>query len=588
VLLASPAAGATPPVDAEMVRKDVFVLAEHDNTLTVRVRQEIRILSLYAVHFLCDRRILYDREQQELTILSASTRTPDGRTIDVPPKGINTSTPESAASAPDFAFLTETVVTFIAVEKGATLILEYELKDVRPWRTHSEGVFFLGEENVPVLDGRLSVKVSARSKFHSLVFGPEGRIATAEPELHRGHTVHTWTATDLPAYAPLPWNRFAVVPGVAFSTADSWEAVLRDVSSYAHEPAPGDAPSERDPFAAITLMRNSLRIVGHMTDFPLWAKLRPPDAVLASRRASPLEAAAVLSRRLANEGLAPRIVLASPFGMPEGQVPPCLGLMTDTFVEVAVQDHQLFVDMNGFGVLHRIPYPAGRLVAVVPRGARSFTAPAETYLKNRNAGVFASVEYMVEPGRLAVEASIDTRGAASLYVEWLDRGGGKDAATWLASRFGRDLAVVSFSVDSASPERLSLRIQAARKLALGDPVVLPAAPLASTLDSFVVPWVEHRLRPGLAELRYEAQVTIQVIDLQVVPESGPASVTEESSYFATTFSGGTDSSTSDVSFSVTAPAEPGTSSSVPPAPAPISVQSFAAASKLSLAVLSAR
>lgn len=114
---------------------------EKDGKVTERVKIIQKVITDFAVDEFCDPRIRFNARHQEIKIIEASSTMPDGKKMVTGDNGKNLSTPETIAPFPHFADIREMIVSHVGVETGAVTVLEYEVKDKKPWRN-----FFYGLE----------------------------------------------------------------------------------------------------------------------------------------------------------------------------------------------------------------------------------------------------------------------------------------------------------------------------------------------------------------------------------------------------------------------------------------------------------
>ncbi len=164
--------------------------------------------------------IVYNPEFQKLTIDDAYTVMADGRKVEAPDNAFNEVLPRAAAHSAAFNHLREMVVTHTALERGATIFLDYTIhsqKDFMPALMGNEVL----EESSPIKEMVIEVKVPAGVELNYQVFN----LRTAPEIVVLGsEKVYTWKFEGLPAQ---PKESFRGdepdTPRLIFSTAANLE-----------------------------------------------------------------------------------------------------------------------------------------------------------------------------------------------------------------------------------------------------------------------------------------------------------------------------------------------------------------------------
>jgi len=551
---ASAGPGPSAPADAVIQKKWVFMTVHPDGTVSERVRTETVVSSLWAFNSLGDPRIAYDKEYQELVVYSSTTVGPDGTNKDSPARALNSSTPDQVASCPAFARFTELVVTFVGMEKGATTVLEYELKDKKPWRSHVERVFYFGDR-FPVKESSIEIRLPARLPFqHGLFAVGASSIAAIEPVQERADTVYKWVATDLPAYA-VPQPEFAIrTPHVVFSTARSWSELLSLLGTALFAPiedrsrlekyskvllgkeaGDGKALSLR-MFKLLSGLRKSLNTLGQDLGFWTW-DVRPPDDVLSTRQATRLESAMLLARLLELEGLHPKVLLSSPAAEQGAAGPPALSTTNAVYVELSVEGRKVFVDVDGFKAMPFVRFPGESQLAVLdPRGRHHVTTAAD-YLPELYAAVSVAAEVHAAVDGIRLTVSISTGGAASLWFDLMTYPDEAAAGAAMAEHFFPGLTVDSFVVSESSPQAARVQIAAHKERSGEDgPVKVNLAPFADGVEKHLLPALTGTKTGQLisGKVEYALALTIEAETGVLVPAIPPGSISfGENSYSVT-------------------------------------------------------
>jgi len=531
----------------------VTVRTQPDGRVAVRTRTVTLLSSFYAVNNLGDPKILYDTERQKLTIHEAATITPSGAKLDAPPHALNDSTPDAVAAAPVFSTITEKVVTFVGLEEGSHVILDYEVEDVIAWRSHVADVVKLASR-FPVRKATLALRVPGRARLSTLLLDPDSRVTAAAPRLEAADSVYEWTAVDLPAYRQDKPYVAARAPRVVYSIAPDWTTVLAyfqaavdafpvatapaegrpDFSRLAARPAQPEAAALPPAMLLARGMNDSLRRVDGLPTLEA-RTLRPLHEVLESRQASRLEAAALLAAALSSTAsgsqLQLRLVLASPPMPPilktgnaaeppvppasrtsraellaelptlaggNLEVPPSLAFFEDAYVEASIDGVPVYFRASDYALLPAIPDGALRYVAVLSRSERPYVGwwtgalpdrVADCMLKTSCLAVDVALDVTVGPDRLDVGGTVRASGPASLWFDAPSGVGPNRFDAILARAFGPALTVTESEIEQADPGNTTISFLSSMAVLPGQVVALNAAPLAADIDSLVLPIV---------------------------------------------------------------------------------------------------
>ena len=293
-----------PGEDQVYLEKTIAIRILPDGRRSIRVRTVRKLFTDFAVRRLSDPRIRHDKAVVDLVIHAHHVWTPDGRRLDAPDYARNESQADGVGRTVDFASVVETVATQVGAQRGAVLVLDYEVTDREPLYQNALDLDLPLGEDAPILRLDVSVSVPTSLPFHAAIAPADDRILRLEPELLASDTVHRWTATDLPAWRHEPGG-FFVTPRLVVSTWESWSAAIGaletrvraawvaradcDLSSRIRESAEGPG----FPLAWIAV-RQGLRIVSRLG---LRRSMTPRPACRAweTGYATPMESALVLA-----------------------------------------------------------------------------------------------------------------------------------------------------------------------------------------------------------------------------------------------------------------------------------------------------
>lgn len=167
--------------------------------------------------------IVYNPEYQNLEINKSYTIMADGKKVETPDNAFNEVLPRAAAHSVNFNHLREMVVTHTALERDATIYLDYTIhtkKDFWPALMGNE----LIEESSPIREMEIIVRVPSDVELHHKMFN----LRTAPEIVVQGRQkVYTWKFMGIKAS---PKESFRgefhpETPRLTFSTAKDMEAV---------------------------------------------------------------------------------------------------------------------------------------------------------------------------------------------------------------------------------------------------------------------------------------------------------------------------------------------------------------------------
>ncbi len=269
-LLWNLSARAEVPADQIFEEKSVRITWDAAGKQSMRVRTVRRLLTDYAVRRLSDPRIRYDASLQELTIHEHRVRTPDGEVVIAPDYARNESQADGIGKTTDFASVVELVATQVGAQRGAVLILDYELVDREPFRPALDLALPLTEVD-PVERLLVEVYVPDESPLHWAISQDAGNFEVIEAPVLGGTRSMNIRASDLPGTPQAADGRFTG-PRLLASTWSDWDAALRYLEERVREAwearttcdlarALAAAEPRRGNLAALHLARTGLRII---------------------------------------------------------------------------------------------------------------------------------------------------------------------------------------------------------------------------------------------------------------------------------------------------------------------------------------
>lgn len=223
-----------PESDAIALFDSIVVTLHDDGRISRRHHRAVLLLTDNAIRRYGDPRIPCNTASQELTFDRARVYMLSGRPVDTQANGFNLTTPFSLALAPDYVDWQEMVVTHVGIEKGCVAELDYTIRDTEvrfPWLSGAE--YFGGPD--PAIEHTLVISVPDGYDLNRL-----SANGAPEPESRAAGT-YSFTMTDIPGRGAASGGvwRGDYQPAVYYSTAQSWNEVLRFISASVIEAVNG-------------------------------------------------------------------------------------------------------------------------------------------------------------------------------------------------------------------------------------------------------------------------------------------------------------------------------------------------------------
>lgn len=180
----------------------------------LKLNSQRAFFSIYGESF-----IVYNPEFQTLKINEAYTLRADGSRVDAPKNAFVEQLPSSCADCGYYNAFREMVVVHTALEKGATIVLDYTITS-KPGVLLEKIVF---AEDAPVAKYVVSVKVPSAGDLAYAVKNPSSKVA-----LKQAGSQFTWTGTNLPQTTAEPYAPSAekLYPVLYLSTMSDLDNML--------------------------------------------------------------------------------------------------------------------------------------------------------------------------------------------------------------------------------------------------------------------------------------------------------------------------------------------------------------------------
>jgi hypothetical protein len=222
----APSRGKYPDSSAVLVRSSQTFTLEKSGTREEQVFRVLEVFTLAGREKFSDFRIPYDKNEEKVDVLMASTYKGDGTKIDVEEKAINDLTPPALAEADLYANILHRVLSFPAVDPGSVLVVEY--KKEREKAGNIEGVV-LFQFDEPVVRKELKIVIPEDKILQYKILG---LTAQFEEEAVEGRKIYRLVATDSPQIKPEEYMPplAEIASRAVFSTFPDWKAASRAFS----------------------------------------------------------------------------------------------------------------------------------------------------------------------------------------------------------------------------------------------------------------------------------------------------------------------------------------------------------------------
>ena len=188
----------------------------------LKLNSQRSFFSVYGESF-----IVYNPEFQTLKINEAYTLRADGSRVEAPKNAFVEQLPSACADCGYYNAFREMVVVHTALEKGATIVLDYTITS-KPGVLLDKIVF---AEDAPVTKYVVSVKVPSARDLNYAVKNPSAKVA-----LKQAGSQFTWTGTNLPQTTAEPYAPTAdkMYPVLYLTTMDDLDNMLPTDFSLPH------------------------------------------------------------------------------------------------------------------------------------------------------------------------------------------------------------------------------------------------------------------------------------------------------------------------------------------------------------------
>ena len=486
-----------------------------DGTLVYRERTHVQLNSDRTYRTFADPRITYDSWTQELEVLEARTRLPDGSYVGLPDYSAVEVAPDAAAGWPAFGGLRQRVLVMSGIEPGCIIEIEHQITSKPTGQPFLAADLHIDDE-YPVVARAVTVSLPAGHELSPVVSGiPEAMYQYSFQQNSDGGTAHRWDFTGLEGqpHEPqsIPWHRSGV--RLAFTTApdpDTWiRERLATIDTAASESplatklAAGWTADLHDPAEKLAALQEKFAATFNFVNFNVgWHPRNPRSAteVLRANYGLPAEAAAALLAltRAAGVPAQPALLVSDDAWEPRAAQPALIAahvLVFDSPDGTEIwhpRSGRIYRDAHWAG--HTLFYQNANAIA-------RKTLPAWRKADESRCVVRGNVE-IAEDGQLTGELTIRTTGLFVSPAELAARDDQKSEIKALVRHILPAANVRDFSVTRLSADTFETQVQIDTKDALDklhDCYELSLADTLPGLRGVPIPW-RHSRRETAARL----------------------------------------------------------------------------------------
>ncbi len=419
------------PDEEALVLFDGTYITYEDSMASVRRQRIIKIYTEYAIDEVGDPRLAYDGSRQDLEIHASRTYLPDGSTMDTPENGYNEVTPFGLDRSMEHLDIREMVVSHVGIVRGASVLLDWTVRDTAPAGLPFNRVFMLQDE-FPTLEK----EVIAEGDLYGESVNPSGsRLTLAAPDIEGGRLA--WHVADLPQRPQHADGRLGdQIPWIAVAAAPTWENLLGTLggkvamagfSTHHVEAVLKDMEEEAPFIGEREALERIVEAIGdrtHLVRYRPWlftSLPKPADASVLRSTATPIDRCALMLAVCKARDLGAALILPAAWRSLTEEVP-ALEALGDPLVRVVGSEGTWFVDPVGGAVTMREPFEGGVPYFVADGGwvesdlmrVKRETAPV------RANNIRLSVFWDIEAAEAEADGSVE--GPAVFGLAWEEPG----------------------------------------------------------------------------------------------------------------------------------------------------------------------
>jgi len=160
-----------PDTDGLILKQEIELELLADGIINRRYLTATKVLREYALRAGAgDPKVVFEPGVRPLNIIQSVTYMADGTAVKTEENGFNEITPFELEHLPDYTNIRQMIVTFLGVERHATMVLEYEINNSEPSPQPFWGEIFL-QSDKPILSQKISISMPEGLELSYHTFG---------------------------------------------------------------------------------------------------------------------------------------------------------------------------------------------------------------------------------------------------------------------------------------------------------------------------------------------------------------------------------------------------------------------------------
>jgi len=266
------------------------------DTLFTEITKRVEILDPVGAGRYGSERVIFDKRKENVDLLYARTRQPDGQIVPVTENAKNIVTPSILSGYPEYSDIKQLVISFLDLNKGSVTEVRYIKKTLTKNHNISKSISFASR--IPVDKRVVRIKVPEEKELKYYI---RGNI------IHKKKgNIYTFEMDSIPA---IPWEEDqpplpCFVPTIFISTLD-WRNVAYEFRSILEN---GEEVTGKEIKNPLSWVRNNMELID-VPDSIIGRDTRTIDEIVKSGRGTIYERAKVLYSLLKNDNKNPNVVL---------------------------------------------------------------------------------------------------------------------------------------------------------------------------------------------------------------------------------------------------------------------------------------
>jgi len=266
------------------------------DTLFTEVTKKVEIMDPVGAGRYGSERIIFDKRKENINLLYARTKQPDGEIVPVTENAKNIVTPSMLSGFPEYSNIKQLVISFLDLNKGSVTEVRYIKKTLTKNRNISQSISFASR--IPVDKRVVRIKVPEEKDLKYYI---RGNIINKK----KGN-IYTFEMDSIP---PIPWEEDqpplpCFAPTIFISTL-GWRDIVYEFHSILEN---GGDSTEKEIKNPLSWVRNNIELID-VPDSIIGRNTRTIDEIVKSGRGTIYERAKVLYSLLKNYNKNPDVVL---------------------------------------------------------------------------------------------------------------------------------------------------------------------------------------------------------------------------------------------------------------------------------------